>query len=70
MARRLSKAQSDLRCENSRAARSILHRRALKSKISPVAITYEHPISHFGAPIKVVDAETRALIEAWEARRS
>ncbi|MFG1454556.1 hypothetical protein V5F44_20235 [Xanthobacter sp. V2C-8] len=70
MSRPLSKAQRARRGDAARAAGSVLRRQALASKLAPIGITYAHPASQFGAPIKVVDAATRALIDAWEARRS
>lgn len=36
MARRLSKAQTERRCEHSHAARNILRRQAFKSKLDPI----------------------------------
>lgn len=71
MSRRpLSKAQADRRSEASRAVGNIKHRQAIKSKLSPTIITWAHPSSLCGPAVKIVDAETRALIAAWEARRS
>ncbi|MFG1479166.1 hypothetical protein V5F53_10950 [Xanthobacter sp. V4C-4] len=57
--------------EASAVAMNILHRQALRSLLTPPIITYAHPVSQFGAPIKILDAQTRALIDAAiEARRS
>ncbi len=71
MARPLSKAQAARRGAATRAAGSVLRRQALASKLTPIGITYAHPASQFGAPIKVLDPDTRALIDAArEARRS
>lgn len=67
--------QASARAEVRRMMRGVARRKMVGAKLTETgqqtAITFEHQQCQFGFPARVVDAETRALIDAaLEARRS
>lgn len=70
-----TRKQVEARTKVRHMMRGVAHRKAVGAKLAAsgqhTTVAYQHQACQFGFPAKVVDAETRALIDAaLEARRS